>query len=108
MMNYLKTKTTQIQGKENLTKDDTNKVQKNIGMTQQCYNKKLTKDDTHKVSFLNVYIYVNNMFTPRFKRMFTPLFKPMFRPCLHLCVNMFTPIFTHMFTPLFLFMITPM
>ena len=52
----------QFQNK-NLTKDDTNKMPKNIGMTQQCYNKNLTKDDTHKVSFLNVYINVNNMFT---------------------------------------------
>ena len=31
------------------TKDDTNKVQKNIGMTKQCWNKNLTKDDTNKV-----------------------------------------------------------
>ena len=34
---------------KNLTKDDTNKVQKNVSMTQQCYNKNLTKDDTNKV-----------------------------------------------------------
>ena len=34
---------------KNLTKDDTNKVQKNVGMTQKCQNKNLTKDDTYKV-----------------------------------------------------------
>ena len=33
---------------KNLTKDDTNNVQKNIGMTKQCWNKNLTKDDTNK------------------------------------------------------------
>ena len=34
---------------KNLTTDDTNKLQKNVGMTQQCQNKNLTKDDTNKV-----------------------------------------------------------
>ena len=33
----------------NITKDDTNKIQKNIGMPQQCWNKNPTKDDTNKV-----------------------------------------------------------
>ena len=33
-----------------LTKGDTNKVQKNVGMTQQCQNKNLTKHDTNKVN----------------------------------------------------------
>ena len=39
---------------KNLTKDDTNKVQKNVGMTQQCWNKNLTKDNTNKVLNLHV------------------------------------------------------
>ena len=34
---------------KNLTKDDTNRVQKNVGMTQQSQNKNLTKDDTNKL-----------------------------------------------------------
>ena len=34
---------------KNLTKDDTNKVQKNIRVTQKCYNKNLIKDDTNRV-----------------------------------------------------------
>ena len=36
------------------TKDYTNKVQKNVGMTQQCYNKNFTKDDTNKVKKMYV------------------------------------------------------
>ena len=40
--------TQQCQNK-NLTTDDTNKVQKNVGMTQQSQNKNLTKDDTNKM-----------------------------------------------------------
>ena len=49
--------TQQCQNK-NLTKDDTNKVQKNLDVTQQCQNKNLRKDDTNKVLFLHVYTYV--------------------------------------------------
>ena len=89
--------TQQCQNK-NLTKDDTNKVQKNVGMTQQCQNKNLTKVDTNKVLFLHVYTYVYTMFTP------------MFKPCLHQCLHhvhtyvytMFTFMFTNvrpMFSP---------
>ena len=39
----------QVNQKKNLTKDDTNKVQTNVGMTQQYWNKNLTKDDINKV-----------------------------------------------------------
>ena len=41
--------TQQCQNK-NLTKDDKNKVKKNVRVTQQCQNKNLTKDDTNKVN----------------------------------------------------------
>ena len=34
---------------QNLTTDDTNKLQKHVGTTQQFKNKNLTKDDTNKV-----------------------------------------------------------
>ena len=40
--------TQQCQNK-NLTMDNTNKVQKDEGITQQCQNKNLTKHDTNKV-----------------------------------------------------------
>ena len=45
--------TQQCQNK-NLTTDDTNKVQKNVGMKQQCKNQNLTKDDTNKVKKMQV------------------------------------------------------
>ena len=32
--------------------DDTNKEQKNVGMTQQCQTKNLTKDDTNKKMYV--------------------------------------------------------
>ena len=40
---------TQQSWNKNLTKDDTNKVQKNVSVTQQCKNQNLAKDDTNKV-----------------------------------------------------------
>ena len=69
------------------TKDDKNKEQKNVGMTQQCWNKNLTKDDTNKVLFFCAYTYVNTMFTP------------MFIPCLHHVHTYINTMFTPMFTP---------
>ena len=91
------------------TKDDTDKVQSNVGMTQQCWNTNFTKDDTNKVLFLHVYTYVDTMCIPMFTHMLHlclnpclphvhtyvyTMFTPKFTPCSQIFYTMFTPMCT--------------